>query len=174
LVLSAGRLWDEGKNVASVTAAAARMPWPVYVAGDTDGADLQGVKSLGRLSSVSLAGWYSRAAIYALPARYEPFGLSALEAALSGCALVLGDIPSLREVWGPAAIFVHPDDVEGLARAVTSLAEDAARLREMAARAMTRATHYNMGRTADTYLSLYKELSGAPTAAPGGLHACVS
>jgi hypothetical protein len=57
---------------------------------------------------------------------------------------------------------------------VTSLAEDAARLREMAARAMTRATHYNMGRTADTYLSLYKELSGAPTAAPGGLHACVS
>ncbi len=32
-----------------------------------------------------------------LPARYEPFGLSVLEAALSGCALVLGDIPSLRE-----------------------------------------------------------------------------
>ena len=34
-----------------------------------------------------------------LPARYEPFGLSILEAALSGCALVLGDLPSLRELW---------------------------------------------------------------------------
>ena len=42
----------------------------------------------------------ARASIYALPARYEPFGLSILEAALSGAALVLGDIPSLREVWG--------------------------------------------------------------------------
>ena len=63
---------------------------------------------LGRLSAGELADWYARAAIYALPARYEPFGLSALEAALSGCALVLGDIPSLREIWGDAALFVPP------------------------------------------------------------------
>ena len=50
-----------------------------------------------------------RAAIYALPARYEPFGLSILEAALSGCALVIGDIPSLREIWADAALFVPSD-----------------------------------------------------------------
>jgi glycogen synthase len=56
------------------------------------------------------ADWYARASIYALPARYEPFGLSALEAALSGCALILGDIPSLREVWLEAAPYVSPDD----------------------------------------------------------------
>ena len=63
----------------------------------------------------AIADWYARASIYALPARYEPFGLSALEAALSGCALVLGDIPSLREVWGDAALFVAPDDTDALA-----------------------------------------------------------
>ena len=40
----------------------------------------------------------------------------ALEAALCGCALVLGDIPSLREVWGDAALFVAPDDHDGPAR----------------------------------------------------------
>ena len=28
----------------------------------------------------------------------------------SGCALVLGDLPSLREVWGDAALYVRPDD----------------------------------------------------------------
>ena len=69
---------------------------------------------LGRLDERRWPSGWPRAAIYALPARYEPFGLSALEAALSGCALVLGDIPSLREVWGDAAVFVPPDDAGGL------------------------------------------------------------
>jgi hypothetical protein len=45
-----------------------------------------------------------------LPARYEPFGLSVLEAALSGCALVPGDIASLRGNWDGVAEFVCPDD----------------------------------------------------------------
>jgi hypothetical protein len=58
------------------------------------------VRCLGPLEASELAGWMHRAAIYALPARYEPFGLSALEAAQAGCALVLGDLSSLREVWG--------------------------------------------------------------------------
>ena len=44
------------------------------------------------------------AAIFARPARYEPFGLAILEAAQAGCALVLGDIPSLRELWADAAL----------------------------------------------------------------------
>jgi glycogen(starch) synthase len=52
-----------------------------------------------------------------LPARYEPFGLSVLEAALSGCALVLGDIASLREVWGGAACYVRPGDSRAAPRA---------------------------------------------------------
>ena len=60
------------------------------------------MRLLGSLSPRALAAWLARAAIYCLPARYEPFGLSVLEAALSGCALVLGDIPSLREIWDDA------------------------------------------------------------------------
>ncbi len=68
-----------------------------------------------------MAGWLGRASIFALPARYEPFGLLPLEAALSGCALVLGDIPSLREVWGDAAWFVPPDDRDALTAAIGSL-----------------------------------------------------
>ena len=58
------------------------------------------------------------------PARYEPFGLSPLEAALAGCALVLGDIPSLREVWGDAALYVRPDDPDALRQAIAALAGD--------------------------------------------------
>ena len=59
-------------------------------------------------------------AIYASPARYEPFGLGVLEAALSSCALVLGDSPTLREPWSDAALFVPPDDHDAL---LTALAD---------------------------------------------------
>jgi glycosyltransferase involved in cell wall biosynthesis len=174
-VLSAGRMWDEGKNVALVAQAAPAMPWPVYIAGDMGrGADPPGVTSLGRLSIARLAQWYARAPIYALPARYEPFGLSALEAALSGCALVLGDIPSLREVWGSAAVFVDPDDARGLADAVSKLAADEAYLHEMSARALARARRYSLEQMVQVYLALYRELSERRSTAPGGLQACAS
>ena len=107
-ILAVGRLWDEAKNVAALERVAPRLGWPVSVAGEEahpGGGQVRPghVRRLGRLAPEALAPWFARASIYALPARYEPFGLSALEAALAGCALVLGDIPSLREVWGDAA-----------------------------------------------------------------------
>ena len=41
------------------------------------------IESLGPLSARGLAAWYARASIFAHPSRYEPFGLSILEAALA-------------------------------------------------------------------------------------------
>jgi glycosyltransferase involved in cell wall biosynthesis len=66
--------------------------------------------ALGNLPRENLRYWYACASIYVLPARYEPFGLTILEAALSGCALVLGGIESLKENWAQAAIFINPAD----------------------------------------------------------------
>src|SRR5947199_312178 len=65
-----------------------------------------------------------RAAIFASPALYEPFGLTVLEAAAAGCALVLSDIPSFRELWSGAAVFVDPADSESLHRALRDLSAD--------------------------------------------------
>ena len=160
-VLTAGRLWDEAKNVAAVVEAAPRLPWPVYVAGEQrhpNGrlADLGVCRSLGRLVQAELARWYGRASIYVLPARYEPFGLSALEAALAGCTLVLGDIPSLREVWGDAAIFVDPEDSGALAEAASELIGDADRRAVLASRSRERAREYTAERMASGYLDAYR------------------
>jgi glycosyltransferase involved in cell wall biosynthesis len=57
-----------------------------------------------------LAEYQSAASIYVAPALYEPFGLTVLEAALSGCALVLSDIPSFRENWSGAALLIPTND----------------------------------------------------------------
>jgi glycosyltransferase involved in cell wall biosynthesis len=167
-VLTAGRLWDEAKNVAALHAIAPKLLWPVCVAGDDKqpGGDAngtgqrvpaQGVLALGRLDARALSRWFARADIYALPARYEPFGLSALEAAMSGCALVLGDIPSLREVWGDAATFVVPDDRDALLGVIQSLIEQPHRRRQLAGRAMERAQQYAPQRMADGYLACYRD-----------------
>ncbi len=188
VVLTAGRLWDDAKNVRAVAVAAAGQPWVAYVAGDdTPPAGAGGgegaralrdaaapgeggptaVRWLGVLEPEALAAWMGRAAVYALPARYEPFGLSALEAALAGCALVLGDIPSLREVWGDAALFVHPESATQLACALRTLDADPDYRQALAERARARALTYTPARMAAGYLDAYAAAAHGASRAVG-------
>jgi glycosyltransferase involved in cell wall biosynthesis len=164
-VFAAGRLWDAAKNLGALAAAAPRISWPVLLAGSDappGGEPAEGVGArsevyaLGWMEQADLARWMSRAAIYAMPARYEPFGLSILEAGLSGCALVLGDIPSLREVWGDAAVFVPPDDAAALARAVERLIDDAPLRAVLGVRARRRAVRFTPRAMARGYLAAYR------------------
>ena len=162
-VLTAGRLWDAAKNVALLEQVAPHLSWPVYVAGDDhhpDGGEVHfaAMQRLGWLDPAALAKWLARAAIFVLPARYEPFGLLPLEAGLSGCALVLGDIPSLREVWGDAALFVAPDQPAGLEAALQTLIRNAPFRDRLAKRARERALQYTPKRMARAYMALYTQL----------------
>ncbi len=177
LVFAAGRLWDEAKNVSALCRVADSLPWPAYVAGSTrapDGIDqsVEHVHALGVLPAEELAEWLGRASIYAFPARYEPFGLSVLEAALAGCTLVLGDIDSLREIWGDAAAYVDPADDTQLARTLQWLCDDASLRRALASRARTRALELTPVRMAEQYLAAYERLRYAHIT--GEVAACAS
>jgi glycogen synthase len=158
IVFAAGRLWDEAKNAAALARVAPALSCPVFFAGE---GSVEGVRTLGRLSTEQMAEWYSKAAVYAFPARYEPFGLSVLEAALSGCALVLGDIPSLREIWDDAAIFVPPDDSESLRAAIQSLMDDTALCEAVGRRAYQRARNFTASRMIRNYIGLYENAVGS-------------
>ena len=163
-ILAVGRLWDEAKNIAMLDKVAPSLSWPIYVAGEerhpvAGRVHYRSVRPLGRLSPPVLASWLSPAAIYALPARYEPFGLSVLEAGLAGCALVLGDIPSLREIWDGAALFVPPDDADMLRTTLLTLSWDRSYLLAwLGARARARALQYTLERMLAGYLGAYEEL----------------
>lgn len=150
LVFAAGRIWDEAKNLRALDR---NWGWPVLVAGETEGIAFAHAKALGRLPANEVAALMARAAIYAFPARYEPFGLSVLEAAASGCALVLGDVPSLRENWEGAALF-------GLDRLPRLIADPELRA-EYAERARQRAQEFPLARTAAAYRDAYRRLSSA-------------
>jgi glycosyltransferase involved in cell wall biosynthesis len=148
-------MWDEAKNVQVLVEVAPKLTWPIFLAGEQPAASVATCRTLGSLSTTDLASWYARAAIYALPARYEPFGLSALEAAMSGCALVLGDIPSLREIWHDAAIFVRPNDHRHLESELRALIEDPQRRRKLGGLALERARSYSQSTMVSKYLDAY-------------------
>lgn len=170
VIVAAGRLWDEAKNIRELCAAAPSLSWPVVLAGDDRGPDGRRVTSgsglhLGMLHGEQLRALFAHASIFVLPARYEPFGLSPLEAGLSGCALVLGDIQSLREIWGDAAVFVPPDNRSALVSAIECLIGNEAVRRDMATRARNRARRFTAEAMADGYADLYRELRGERVAA---------
>jgi glycogen synthase len=167
LVLGAGRVWDAAKNLTTLDRAAEGLACPVYVAGDAEAFGPQRTfshaRALGGLEASELRRWLGQAAIFASPAVYEPFGLAVLEAALSRCALVLGDIATMRELWSGAAVFVDPLDVQAWHATLRDLVADAARIATLADLARRRALEFSAERMATGYLDLYRELR---TAAP--------
>ena len=171
LVLSAGRLLDPGKNLALLCEAAEGLSFPLIIAGDNPAHEVGGVPLpanvhlAGDLGSPEFAARMSEAAVYASPARYEPFGMTVLEAALSGCALVLGDIPALRELWDGAALFTDPGDAGALRGTLKSLLSDPARTAELASRARRRAGRYTAARMTQSYLEAYASLLPAASSA---------
>ncbi len=162
-VLSAGRIWDPAENFTCLEKASEGLPWKVKLAGEEglvdETADYHSkVEYLGWLSHRDMRDQFSRAAICAFPALYEPFGLSILEAALSGCALVLGDIPGLREVWGDAALYANPRDPQAFRDTIASvMAENEMRI-HFGARARKRACCFNSANMASAYLTEYTSL----------------
>lgn len=164
-VLAAGRLWDPAKNLAALDAVAEGISWPIRVAGDATPPEgswdvrTRHVDLLGRLPREALRVCMSRASILCHPACYEPFGLVPLEAAASGCALVLSDIPTLREVWGDAAVFVPHDDPEAVTAAVQRLIDRPEERLALGRRARQRAGRYHGRDMVEGYLTLYRELA---------------
>ena len=160
-ILAAGRMWDAAKNLSLLVEAAKDLKWPVLIAGAAaesavNAAD--GIELLGELSHAELTAHMRRAAIFTSPARYEPFGLAVLEAANAGCALVLSDIPSFRELWEGAALFVRPDDAAGLRAALADLASDTDKRARLQHAALERARRYSMRQMTAAYRRLYRSL----------------
>jgi glycogen synthase len=160
-VLAAGRVWDDAKNLAPLANLAGRLSVPLRIVGPLASADGQrapaGGAVSGPLPQAALWSVMRRARLFAAPALYEPFGLGILEAARSGCPLLLGDIPSLRELWEGAARFVDPRRPERwLSELEELLADDGQRL-ALAAAARERAARFGLEAMARSYLELYRQ-----------------
>lgn len=167
---TAGRLWDKGKNIAALDRAAARLTIPVWAAGPQHGPNgdavmLHSVLPLGRLSDSQVQGHLTARPIFVSVAHYEPFGLAVLEAAQNGCALVLSDIPTFRELWDGVALFVAADDDAALVMAVEAVAGDPALRARLGTAAQDRASRYTVAAMAAGIMAVYRSLLSGQAAA---------
>lgn len=146
-LFSAGRLWDRAKNAAALDRLAARLPVPLRAAGPVTGPNGEHFAAshlhlLGCLDEAGIAAELAARPVFVSLAAYEPFGLAVLEAAACACALVLSDLPTFRELWDGAALFVDPGDEAATARAAAGLVGDAERRRALGSAARARAETY--------------------------------
>jgi glycogen synthase len=165
-IFAAGRFWDDAKNLAVLDDIAPTLPWPIIVAGSVDAPDgtscpPRHVWHLGQIDRADVQQRMAHAAIYVNPARYEPFGLGVLEAAQAGCALVLNDIPSLREIWRDAALYVDADDRAALHDSLAQLIASPHLRARLASAARARAAVFTDRRMANSYLAIYHALMQA-------------
>ncbi len=162
IAFTAGRLWDEVKRTPLLDAAAGRLAAPLYAAGPTrapHGASVpvEHLHLLGDLAPSGMAAMLATQPVFVSAASFEPFGLAVLEAAQAGCALILSDIDTFRELWDGAAVFVAGDDPAAWADAIAEVMGDATARTALGAAAADRGAHYTVQATADAMRALYAD-----------------
>lgn len=168
---------DPTKNVQTLVEAFARLPLAtrgshdLILAGDFRrradlrklaghlGVDKQ-VLFPGVVSDERLIELYQHATVLVFPSRYEGFGLPVLEAMACGCPVICSNASSLPEVAGDAAILLDPGDVEGFAKAIARVLEDAGLRRDLRERGLARAATFSWDRTARETIAVYEKVAG--------------
>jgi glycosyltransferase involved in cell wall biosynthesis len=161
-ILSAGRFWDESKDLATLDAAAPGCSLPVVIAGPLvspygSRVEPRHVDARGALGPAALQALLARTPIFCSTAVYEPFGLAVLEAAQAGCALVLSAIPTFQELWADAALFTPPRDARALAAALNALSHDHEWRLALGRAAQERALLFSPERQSADMLDIYRE-----------------
>lgn len=159
-----GRIWDEAKNLELLGKLSDKLALPILLAGDNihpeknKKVDIYDVQTLGLLSQSAIRKHLAESFIYIHPAFYEPFGLSVLEAALSGCLLVLADIPTFKELWQNTALYFDPRNPDELEQLLKYIRQHPQVCRGLINRSSERAKLYSVDTMAQHYYYLYESL----------------
>lgn len=84
----------------------------------------ENVRFVGEIPPDLLASAYAAARVHAMPSWAETPGLTTLEAALAGCAVVVGNQGAEREYFGDFAYYCDPADVDSVRDVVLSAWND--------------------------------------------------
>ena len=108
-----------------------------------------------------LPAYYRSADIFVLPARYEPFGLTTLEAMACGTVPLVSSVAGSREVIidGLNGFIINSHNRKLLADQIYNLLKNKILLKKVSANAaFTIKEHYSWDKIVDKFITLYKKL----------------
>ena len=172
-VLTVGRIWDDAKQAMLLLQRQQTVPVCLVgqqrhpdqkLAGTREVPDGNDIDFRGEQTEDELRDLYAESSTYAATSRYEPFGLAPVEAALSGCALAVNDIPVFHELWDDNAFYFRRNDPDALASVIDEFSRDEKLRSDYADRALKHAREkFDSARMISEYEQLYDTLlqSGA-------------
>lgn len=120
---------------------------------------------LGYVPDEELAALYRGAAAQLFVSRAEGFGYPMVEAMAAGCPVIASQRSGTLEISGDAALQVDPENVDGIADAIVSLADSEEERRRISARGVSRAQRFSLERMAEGTLDVYRAVVGRARAA---------
>ena len=118
----------------------------------------QRVRILHGVSDEQLPALYAEAEAFVYPSRYEGFGIPIIEAIQSGLPVVACSGSCLEEAGGPDSLYVSPDDVEGMARAVSLVLKGADGREERIRRSREYVRRFEGSDVASQVVDIYRQL----------------
>ena len=118
------------------------------------------VHIINNLPFDDLPALYQCAELFVYPSRFEGFGIPIIEALQSGIPVVATTGSCLEEAGGPDSVYVHPDDVEGMAKAFNDLLADPARRALMVEKGRAYAAGFFEEKQAAQLAELYGQVLG--------------
>ena len=140
LVIAGKRGWLEGDTMRAAELSAAAHD----------------IRFIGYVVEADLPGLFSDAMCFAYPSYFEGFGLPVLEAMQCGTPVIAGNLTSLPEVAGDAALLVDPFDETAIAEALRNLIENPDRLDDLRVKGIERAKQFSWQQTARLTLRAYE------------------
>jgi glycosyltransferase involved in cell wall biosynthesis len=125
---------------------------------DVKNQEIENVVFTDYISDGQLRWLYEHCAAYVFPSLSEGFGLPGLEAMASGAPVVSSNATCLPEVYGDAAHYFDPEQIEDIARAIDEVLSKP-QLREKLIKAgKAQAAKYSWKRMAEETLAVYKRV----------------
>ena len=116
------------------------------------------IEVTGYVTPEALAGWYSRAMIFAFPSLDEGFGMPVLEAMAAGVPVVTSKRSALPEVAGEAARLVNAENTAELAEALQELSREKEIRDRLAQLGLVRAQSFSWERAIRETWEVYREV----------------